>query len=399
MARAFRWIAACALPVGAALAWGFFYRNQGWGWAPEPASPKAAAPASPASAIHERFLDGLEPARPERTIDTSAAASAVASFRAERLTIPPRTSPAEQIAVQGTRVGRLERDRLIVSEPGTSSASLSFPLPGAELVVPAAAGGLLAMGKDGLLLLNHREKAPRRFPRVTLFPGSMVLPDLIDTQRLWVRHLRAPVLYGYALEAEARGLLPLTAQFELAGVADGPFLALRDGSFIHLHGSDWQRFFPQGKRFDLRGTGHGAKPFRVLLARRIDQFFVLYEDARLDRVQIQERLQVVWSHQLDALPIDVVAAGNTLVLLNTERRGRTLGWWLEVIRPDKSKARLALGDSEPDSFRGDWVNNQLKPRGLAASEQWVAVGGLQGLRVWRLDDLSPVPVRGVTSHP
>ena len=59
----------------------------------------------------------------------------------------------------------------------------------------------------------------------------------------------------------------------------------------------------------------------------------------------------------------------------------------------------SLGDSEPDSFRGDWVNNQLKPRGLAASEQWVAVGGLQGLRVWRLDDLSPVPVRGVTSHP
>ena len=390
MARVYRWIALAAVAAGAAvLGWSAVYRNDDWNG--------PAAPAPPESA-REQLLHQLEARPPRRDVDTSAAASALAAFRAERLTVVPRTSPAEHIAVAGARVGRLESDRLVVSEPGTTSPSLSLALPGAELIAPAAGGGLLAIGKEQLLLLGRAQKTAQPFPRVTLFPGSMVLPDLIDTERLWVRHPGVSTLYGYTLEPDARGLLPIAAQFEFAEPSSGPFLALRDGSFIRSREDDWQRFFPQGKRFNLRG-GHPAKPFRALRAHRIDQFFVLYEDALIERLQIQDRLRVVWSHQLDAIPIDLVSAGNTLVLLTSERRGRTLGWWLEVIRADGSETRLDVGDSEVDSFRGDWVKNQLKPRGLAASEQWVALGGPQGLRVWRLNDLSAVPVPEIAAGP
>jgi hypothetical protein len=185
--------------------------------------------------------------------------------------------------------------------------------------------------------------------------------------------------------------LPLVSRVELSESREGTFLPLKDGSFIHLAGDHWERFFAQGKRFQLPSPQRHAAPFRVLRAARIDEFFVLYEDGLVERLQLQDRLRVVWSLRLPELPLDIASAGNTLVTLRATRDGSSTSWLLEVVGQNAPKPELIdLGVSAPDSFHDDWVARQLRSHGLTASERWIAVGGGSRLRVWQLKGLELV---------
>jgi hypothetical protein len=154
---------------------------------------------------------------------------------------------------------------------------------------------------------------------------------------------------------------------------------------MYFTGENWRRVFTQGKRFELRGSRHPGRPLRTLRAARIDQFFILYDDARLERVQLLDRLRVVSSMQLQELPIDLTSAKNLVILLHAQRRQSDgLHWSLELLNEQGPTGRIGLGASPPESFRGDWVTRQLEPRGLAASNSWVVVGGSRRVRVWEI---------------
>lgn len=339
----------------------------------------------------QQALERLAEAPPRPSIDTAPAESAVAEIRRSRFAPEPRAHAAPQITVSGARVGLLQTDTVVVVEPGTDRPPLELPLPGASQII-AIPGGLLAVGKHQLMRLGNGEKSPQLLPRITLFPGSTIFADLIQRDRVWVHHSSMNELYGYGLEPGASALLPIVATVPLAGDS-GVFTALPDGSFINQTGSKWERLFAQGKRFELKGPSHSAPPFRALTARRLDQFFVLYRDGLIQRLQIADKLHVVWSQSLGGLPTDIASFGDALVLLRTRRAaGGDLGWYLEVIRPNASSARLQLGVSSAESFRGDWHAHQLFTRGLAASSRFIALGGGDELRVWDSAELRPVPV-------
>ncbi len=348
---------------------------------------RSLLPPPSASAARERLLEQLERTQQRREPDVSLAQSAVAELRRRRLSIPPLSSPAGHIAASGRRIGRVTSRGLVVDELG-SDQPLHLALPHAELVVGSPLG-LLAVGRESMLLLDRRQQKPQRFARVPLFPGSRVLADLIDRNRVWVSYPGTSKLYGYALDADAQGLLPIVQEFELHAEGASGLLPLADGSFIYRAASGWERFFPQGKRFQLDAPPSSSRPVRLLRARRIDQLFVLYADARVERLQIQERLRVLWSRQLDRSPVDIVSTGNTLIALSTRHeRDPGLVWELQVFASDSPEPRrIELGPSDPGSFNGDWVARQLNQHGLVASNDWVAVGGPERLRVWDLESL------------
>lgn len=344
-------------------------------WEPEPTS------VSLPSASRQR-LQGLADAGPRRSIDTGPAEGVVAELRRTQLSLPARGVPASQLAVSHGRIGRVGRDRFVVVEPGTTKSPLTFELPGAQLVARVP-GGLLAVGQRSMLLLPNAEQQPESWPRVTLLPGSRLLADRIEPSRVWVMHDGAGSLYGYHLVPGTDPLLPLTHQVPLTGPKPDLLLALDDGSFVYHTGEGWERMFAQGRRFPLRGLADKPRAIRTLRASRLDQFFVVFEDASVERVQIQDRLRSVWRRELGSLPVDIASLGDRLVLLRSQPVPQGLRWRLELIGKTEGESEAVTLDLSPRSeLRGDWVPSLLASHGLATSKRWIALGGIESLRVW-----------------
>ncbi len=231
-------------------------------------------------------------------------------------------------------------------------------------------------------------------PRPSLFPGSQLLPDLIDAERIWVRHPGFSSLFGYALSPSSAALLPLEETMTLSR-AEGSFLALADGSLLHFTGAGWEQLFIHGRRLELPWPKSNPVPFRTLRARRLDQFYVLSADGELGLYQLAMPPGRVWQRNIGPLPVDIATSGDTVFLLRTERtRGDELGWLLQVIHPKREDVFVRLGDVGADAgtFEGDWYGRLLARYGLAASLRWVAVGGTGQLRVWDANTLEPVAI-------
>lgn len=351
--------------------------------------PQVEATAPTASVAHESPLPP-EPA----AIDVSPAASVVADFRRRTLNPEPQDQPSSLVAISGARVGRIEPDALVVVEPGAPKKRLKLRLPGA-FAVAATPGALYAVGRDQLLVLGTGESKARSVPRPSLFPRSQLMPDLIDAARIWVRHPRSNSLFGYSLHDSAATLLPLEDTVMLGGAADGSFLALADGSFLHFTGEGWERLFLRGRRTELPWPKQKAAPFRALRAQRLDQVYVLGSDGVLELFQLKAPLERVWQRDVGPLPVDIATSGDTVFLLRTERpQGGELRWTLQVMHRKRQDVSIALGSDDPEAgtFEGDWHGRLLARYGLATSPRWVALGGTGQLRVWDAKTLQPVHV-------
>jgi len=365
----------------------------GLGIAFEPArhapEPEARAPlAHPdGSHGHESLLP---PEAPPEGVDTAPAESAVVDFRSRTLSPEPRGQPSPLIAISGSRVARIERDAVVVVEPGSRKERLTLRLAGA-FAVGATPGALLAVGADRLLVLGTGESKPRSMPRPSLFPGSQLVPDLIDAARVWVLHPRSNSLFGYSLAASESALLPIVDTVTLGGALDGSFLPLADGSFLHFMGEGWERLFLKGQRSELPWPKTAAKPFRALRAQRLDQIYVLSVDGELGLYQLGTPLSRVWHRNVGALPVDIATSGDTVFLLRTDRTHQDdLNWSLQVIRKKGEDVVVPLGKSDAVAFEGDWHGRLLARYGLVASPRWVALGGTGQLRIWDAKTLQPV---------
>jgi hypothetical protein len=221
------------------------------------------------------------------------------------------------------------------------------------------------------------------------------MPDLIDAARVWVRHPRSNSLFGYSLGPSTSALLPLVDTVTLSGSAEGSFLALADGSFLHFTGAGWERLFLKGKRFELPWSSTKAAPFRTLRAQRLDQIYVLGTDGELELYQLNVPLVRVWHRNIGPLPVDIATSGDRIFLLRADRTpGGELGWTLQVIHRTRKDAfvPLGVGGEDAEAFRGDWHGRLLARYGLAASPRWLALGGTGHLRVWDAKTLEPVGV-------
>lgn len=327
-------------------------------------------------------------------IDTAPAESAVADFRRRTLNPEPRELPSSLIAISGQRVGRIEPDALVVVEPGTQKKRLTFRLPGA-FAVAASPSALLAVGTDRLLVLGPGERTPKSMPRPSLFPGSQLMPDLIDAARVWVRHPRSNSLYGYSIGPSTSVLLPLAETVTLSGAADGSFVGLADGSFLHFTGTGWERLFVQGKRFELPWSNTRAAPLRTLRAQRLDQIYVLGKDGELELYQLEAPLSRLWHRNVSPLPVDIATSGDTVFMLRSHRTpGHGLSWTLQGIHRKRKDVFVPLGGEHDgvEEFRGEWYGRLLARYGLVASPRWVVLGGTGQLRVWDAKTLEPVDV-------
>lgn len=367
----------------------------GFGGALEPDSRaprrKAAKVEAPIGSIpHESSI----PLAPRPTIDTEPAESAVADFRRRTLSPEPRQQPSALLAISGARVARIEADTLVVVEPGTKKERLTHRLPGA-FAVAATPTAILAAGQDHLLVLGPGEHTPKSMPRPTMFAGSQLMPDLIDDTRVWVRHPRENSLFGYALGPPTSPFLPLVDTVPLSGAANGTFLGLADGSFLHFTGTAWERLFLKGSRSELPWPSSKAPPARMLRAHRIDQVYMLSPEGELELYQLQVPLLRLWQRNIAPLPVDIATSGDTVFLLRAGRNAaQELDWTLQVIHPRREDVFIPLGATgDPDDFRGDWYGRLLARFALATSSRWVALGGTGQLRVWDAKSLEPIAVR------
>ena len=331
----------------------------------------------------------LPPEALPQGVDTAPAESAVVDFRSRTLSPEPRGQPSALIAISGSRVARIEPDALVVVEPGSPNKDLRFRLPGA-FAVAATPLALLAVGTDRLLVLGPGESKPRSMPRPSLFPGSRLVPDLVDAERVWVLHPRSNSLVGYSLPSRESALLLILDTVTLSGSLEGSFLPLADGSLLHFMGAGWEQLVLQGKRVELPWP-RTARPFRTLRAHRLDQVFVLSDDGELGLYQLEAPLKRLWHRNVGPLPVDIATSGDTVFLLRTERNQRKeLNWTLQVIRRRGPDLVVPLGGTDAGAFEGEWHPRLLARYGLAASPHWVALGGTGQLRVWDAKTLEPV---------
>jgi len=102
----------------------------------------------------------------------------------------------------------------------------------------------------------------------------------------------------------------------------------------------------------------------------------------VERFHLLDRMRSVWSAELGAVPYDIVAVDDDLVLLDDERGARRR-WQVRVVSA-KHEASLLAELGESDVSGEAWASRLHDRFGLGTSRGRVAAVGPGGLRVWKL---------------
>jgi hypothetical protein len=160
-------------------------------------------------------------------------------------------------------------------------------------------------------------------------------------------------------------------------------LPLRDGSLVYSQAGELSRLFVGGRPRVLSPLYGGAPMIRGLLARRVDELMILYEDGTLERLHLQNRLRRRALHRFETLPVDIVSTGHGVAaLFANQRAGAPRRWSLRCFTLEFSlidEIELPGGATSPGS---SWLSEETRNRLLAAHGRWIALGGPRELSVW-----------------
>jgi hypothetical protein len=339
--------------------------------------PPLPSPQAAPSGELQRLAAGARKSQP------GVADSALSKLRRERLPIPNRLFSSTRIAVSGERVIRVTSEGVVVNDVH-STWEKEVNLKGAFLVSRLPLLGLLAVGSDKMLVFDKGSVEPRTFPRVTVFPGSRLLPDLGSVDKIWVWHRGAETLYGYELANVVGAQLLAPERTTALPGFDGRLLTgLRDGSFLYTEGAVLLRWFVGGQPRPLSPIYEQAPLLRALLARRVDEFMLLYDDGTLELLHLQDRLKRRALYRFSQLPFDLVSTEHgAFALLASAREGGPRRWSLRFLSQKLeaiAEVELAPGPEAPGA---DWLEKETQDRQLAADGPWVVLGGADRLMVW-----------------
>ena len=317
---------------------------------------------------------------------SAAAASAVAALRDRTLPIPPREAPAQRITFSKDRIAQLGDNELVVRSVKDWQVSARVPVEDARAVTTLADGTLLAVGGRGLYHLEHGAGSAKLYPRVPLLPGSLVFGDRREKQQFWVLQTLSSALSRYELTQSAGSLLGMADFFELEGLGRGPFVVLKDGSFLYAVANRLERVFPRGKQTKLELPRQSGEVWRLLTTRRIDQVWVARSRGALELVQIAPQLNVVRSIEQPLPPYDVASSDSYVASLCIETPAGQARRFTLIVWDAQGHQKLKLGlSSDPAPGRGDdWVSVVTREKTLALSNNppFVAIGGPTRLSVW-----------------
>ena len=350
---------------------------------PEPS--ERPAPSLSATQSGSELAERLGDAAPK---SVAPSASALAVLRERSLQIPPRAMPAQSISFGRGRLAQLRDSELVVRELSSFAIVARFPIKKGRGVLELADGALLAASADGLQRLLPDAKTSERFPVVTLLPGSQLVADRRERDRLWVLQVLSPTLYRYDLSPSTLPLLAPSEFFELGEPRPEAFVSLKDGSFLYGSRSQLRRMFAGGKQVRIELPPRDPRIFRLLLTRRIDQVWVVFRDGRADLLQIAPGHQLVRSLELGATVFDLAANDTQIGMIRVEQTGAGPRSFSLSVIDDRGKETLTAAlPSEPAPGIGDdWVNAVTRNKTIAMSTNppLVAVGGPSFLAVWNL---------------
>ena len=321
--------------------------------------------------------------------DGAAINRAVAALREHTLDLPPRDGPAQRIAFGSGRLARLGQDELVVRTTSDFAVVVRVPMRDPRAVVELADGSLLAADGDALYHLEAKAKTAKRYPRVVLFPGSLLLADREEARNIWVLHTLTRSLYHQVLEESPSQLLPFGDAIDLGPMVSGGFVAMKDGSFLHASESELSRVFPKGKKTTFKLQTRGAKVQRLLTTRRIDQAWCVWSNGVMELFQVAPQFRAIRSLPLPSNVFDVASNDRHVALLRWERQADSPRRWSLVVIDENAKKLLSLElPSEPAPGHGsDWVQAVTRDKTLVLSnrEPVVAVGGVTSLTVWNIE--------------
>jgi hypothetical protein len=325
----------------------------------------------------------------DAAVNTNPGNSALAALREHTLELPPRDGPAQRIAFGSGRIAQLGQKELVVRTTSDFTEVLRAPVREPRAVAELADGSLVAADGDALYHLERDAKALKRYSRVVLLPGSLLLADRKESKNVWVLHTVKPSLYHHVLEASNSPLLPFGDFFDLGPMLHGAFAAMKDGSFLYASEGEVSRVFPKGKKSSFKLPARGARVLRLLTTRRIDQAWCVWSNGSIELFQVAPQFRRVRAWQLPSNAYDVASSDRHVAVLRWDRdTNGPRRWTLVILSENGEKLRSLDVPSEPAPGHGsDWVQTVTRDKTLAIStrEPVVAVGGVTSLLVWSIE--------------
>lgn len=362
----------------------------------EPPGEPEPTPAATAPRLLDAGLDPLSSASPAPTSSAPKGPSRLdpllRELRERRLTLGHREVAEQRMAFTSDRLAVLGTDEVVVRDLQTFEIVLRPPLEGPRSIIALRDGSFLVVGKLGSLRILPQRRAVEPLPHLPLFGDSQLLPDRRTSDRAWLQHPFSPELYGYRLQPSASRVAALDKLVPLEGFDRRALLGLKDGSFIFTAQDRWVRFWLFGAPEVSSPSPLGRDLWRLLLARRLDQFWVARRDGHLELVQIGPDYLAQGSFDLGANLFDIASGDQWVAALRVdEPANQPRRWSLVVV--DTTGKELLKADLPPDPapIPGEnWVEPLVRNRQLAFCDTppRLAVGGPDHLMVWDLEKLS-----------
>jgi hypothetical protein len=354
--------------------------------------PEPGVPAPPPSVSPLDSGAGLRPSGPWE--EPSAVSSALRPLRESRLELPVPRHPSPYLAFVGDDLLRLTRAGVQVRKAPGFLPLQTYPLVEPRAVVALAGGLAYAVGRSAALELALTGDEPGASPRgrPTLFPYSILLPDLIAPSELWVSHADDTKLYDHSFEASASGLLPPRAELDLVRFDQRALVGLRDGSFVFSAGRELGRSFPRGGPRWLRLPEEVRSVTRILRDKKMDRIWLVDGDGVVVLAALHERVRSLRRIVTERRLFDVAISENGIFTLELEKGTPVRRFSLARYDLEGAEVWRTSFDRVPQAAGEDWAAGfeanvrLLVPR----SGAWVVVGGPDQLDVWNAENRARV---------
>jgi len=307
------------------------------------------------------------------------------SVHEQKLEITPPASPLQRLEFGSGRLLQALKDNVVFRETKQGNAVAEANVGAVRAVAHGPDGSLFALGSSGGTRLEPRSTAPKGFPHVAFFPGSLLFGDLEEPSHFYVYYAQEQQLAWYSFPTAAGSFLPIDAKFAVEGCV-GALGLLRDGAFVCRTASGLLRKAPRGRRVDFKLPVGCAEPFRLLPAKRLDELFSVLRSGEVVQLRLGAGTPVIGRFQLPATPFAAAANAEALAFLTVGRPdpGQPRVWALLVTDFQgqvRFRAELPATAASADER---WLQALVEDKNLAISEfePLVAVGGPAHVAVW-----------------
>lgn len=313
-------------------------------------------------------------------------ANAVTEARERLLSLQAPDRAPRKLAFGRDFLVQLQADgvRLLQSTTGLELARTPIREPRSAVTLPG--GSVLVAGLEASFRFDPNQRTPHRLVRLSLLPGSEILPNLETPNSVWVFHAPLAQLMHYDLGADSG--LGLSSTAALPGVDGRAFAVLRDGHLLFTSQQGLVSFSPRSLARELPMPHMAGPIWRILPAYRLGRAWLVSPAGDFLLIDLGEQGRIVHTFATGQAPFDVAALGRRIVLISVSRPGASpRRFWLQLYNEE---GQMTLSEELPSSVSTtaeNWTQALSADKQLALGEEppRVAVGGPGSLRVYDLE--------------